>query len=113
MSQSGRLKLPSRSQAVADRHHLGMRGRVVGRGHPVPALGDDLAVAHDHGAEWAAVIGAHFFERDGDGALHEVVVAHLLVAPSRGGRADKEAKSGPLGRPTCRCWQICSQTALI
>src|SRR5690606_27435012 len=51
--QTGRAKvLAGRSDSL----QLGMRGRIVCRYYFVDALGDDLTVAHDQRAEWAATL---------------------------------------------------------
>ena len=48
---------------AADRHHLSVRGGVVGGRDLVPSLGDDLAISDDHGSKRPAEIGAHAFAR--------------------------------------------------
>jgi hypothetical protein len=36
----------------AQRHHLGVGGRITKLGHPVDTGPDDLAAGHDNRAEW-------------------------------------------------------------
>src|SRR5260370_32752230 len=61
---------------ATDGDDFGVGGGVAGRGDLVATFGHDDAVTHDHGSKWPAPVGAHAFQRDLEGALHEIFSAH-------------------------------------
>lgn len=66
--QSKRLQFCA---GVANGGNFGVRCRVMGRSHPVPAAADDASVADDHRSERAAFVAAHFLPRKADRRAHE------------------------------------------
>ena len=72
----GQLEGAQAAAGLADGRHLGMRGRVVARGHPVLAPGDDLAAADDDAAKRPAAIGPHRVLSEADRLAHEIFRVH-------------------------------------
>src|SRR5579871_358401 len=62
-----------------DGHDFGVSRRVAGRGDLVPAFRHDNAIAHDHGSEWPALVGAHAFQREVNRAPHKILLAHAAL----------------------------------
>ena len=68
---------------VADRYHLGVSRRIIGRGDPIVAFADDPAVLNDDTAERAAVVRLHSEPSEFDRAKHKfpVLLVHYCLGP--------------------------------
>jgi len=75
------MEAVDRSTGAADGADFGMGGWVVAGDNPVPALGNDLSLTHDHGAEGAALAEFAAFLRQFDGAGEEKIVLIHLALP--------------------------------
>src|SRR5262249_9391186 len=77
---AGKIERSERPARFGDRDDLGMRGRIVGGGDAIAALGQDAIVLDDHGAKRAARVPVHALARQREGAAHECFLAHAELA---------------------------------
>src|SRR5262249_18074266 len=72
---------------AADGDDFGVGGGVAARGDLVAAFRHDDAVTHDHGSKWPTLVGGHAFQREIEGALHEIFIGHRGLAINNGSSA--------------------------
>jgi hypothetical protein len=72
------LKISENPAGFANGHDFRMRGWIVGKGDSVCAFGNDAVFFDNHGSERAAASRADIFQRQRDGAFHEVWRHDLL-----------------------------------
>lgn len=97
---SAELEATQLLASLADRNHLGVRGRVVRRDNGVRSLGYDFSVFHNDGAERTAPSRTDILNRKLDGSDHEGVTHRL--------RPIRDAFFFPRGAPDQIGWHDCN-----